>query len=242
MANEEPSDKYRAIGKPLPRLGAEEVVTGSAIYVYDMELPRMLHGAIKRSNLPHAEIISIDKSRAKALPGVLAVITSEDVPTGRRGRGLYDTPTLAQGRVRYVGEPIAAVAAETRELAREAAELIEVRYKELDPIFDPVEAVKENPSVIIHPDLPNYKRFQSQIYRAALDPTRPNVSNRFKVRQGDVDQGFKEADLIVENTFRTHAVQHMHIEPIATIASAEPDGTLVVWTAGQNVYRALEGA
>ncbi len=238
MANEEPSDKYRAIGKPLPRLGAEEVVTGSAIYVYDMELPRMLHGAIKRSNLPHAEIISIDKSRAKALPGVLAVITSEDVPTGRRGRGLYDTPTLAQGRVRYVGEPIAAVAAETRELAREAAELIEVRYKELDPIFDPVEAVKENPSVIIHPDLPNYKRFQSQIYRAALDPTRPNVSNRFKVRQGDVDQGFKEADLIVENTFRTHAVQHMHIEPIATIASAEPDGTLVVWTAGQNVYRA----
>jgi CO/xanthine dehydrogenase Mo-binding subunit len=238
MANEASRVEFRAIGKSFPRLGAEEVVTGRAMYVYDMELPRMLHGAIKRSIYPHAEILSIDKTRAEALPGVHAVISGQDVPPRLRGRGLYDTPTLAQGRVRYIGEPIAAVAAETPELAREAADLIEIRYRGLNPIFDPIEAVKENPTVVIHPDLPRYKRFSSQIYRAALDPARPNVSNRFKVRQGDVEQGFKKADLIVENTFRTHPVQHMHIEPIATIASAEPDGTLVVWPAGQNVYRA----
>ncbi len=238
MANAASPVEFRTIGKPVPRLEAVEIVTGSAVYVYDMELRRMLHGAVKRSILPHAEILSIDKARAEALPGVFAVITSQEISSGLRGRGLYDTPILAQGRVRYVGEPIVAVAAETPELAREAVELIEVKYKELEAIFDPAEAVKEDPRVIIHPNLSRYKRFNSQIYRAALDPARPNVSNRFKVRHGDVGQGFKEADLIVENTFSTHAVQHMHIEPIATLATVGPDGMLVVWTAGQNVYRA----
>lgn len=213
-------------------------MTGKAIYVYDMEFPRMLHGAVKRSVLPHAEIISIDKSRAEALAGVHAVITGQDVPPNLRGRGLYDMPTLAQDRVRYVGEPIAAVAAESHALAKEALELIEVSYKELEPLFDPLESVKEKPPVIIHPNILQYKRFSSQIYRAAIDPSRPNVTNKFKVRQGNVDEGFMQADLVIENTFRTHAVQHMHIEPIATVASAEPDGTLTVWTAGQNVYRA----
>src|SRR5208283_3009423 len=100
MANEVSPVEFKIIGKPLPRLGAEEIVTGSAMYVYDMELRRMLHGAVKRSIFPHAEILSIDKARAEALPGVLAVITSQEIPSGLRGRGLYDTPTLAQGRVR----------------------------------------------------------------------------------------------------------------------------------------------
>lgn len=212
-------------------------MTGKAKYVFDMELPRMLHAAVKRSSVPHAEIVSLDKTSAEALPGVQAVITGQDVPPGLRGRGLYDTPTLARDRVRYIGEPIAAVAAETLAIAKEALELITVTYRELEPIFDPVEAVKEHPPVVVHPNLGSYKRFSSQIYRAAIDPTRPNVTNRFKVRHGDVESGFKQADLTVENTFRTQAVQHMHIEPIATIASAEPDGTLTVWTAGQNVYR-----
>ena len=198
----------------------------------------MLHGAVKRSTLPHAEIVSIDKSRAEALPGVHAVITGDDVPSGLRGRGLYDTPILAKGRVRYIGDPVAAVAADSKDIATEAARLIEVEYKELKPIFDPVEAVKENPEVIVHPDLPNYKRFSSQIYRAAVDPKRPNVTNKFSVRHGNVDEAFKKVDFVFENTFRTHAVQHMHIEPVAAITSAEPDGTLVVWTSGQNVYRA----
>ncbi|MGA2461989.1 MAG: xanthine dehydrogenase family protein molybdopterin-binding subunit [Candidatus Bathyarchaeia archaeon] len=238
MQQSELARDSKVIGKALPRIGAEEVVTGRAVYVYDMELPRMLHGAIKRSPLPHAEIISINKSRAEALAGVHAVITGDDVPAGLRGRGLYDTPILSRGRVRYIGEPVAAVAAETKDLAKEAAELIEVKYKELEPIFDSLVSVKENPPVTVHPDLPNYKRYSSQIYRAATDPSRPNVTNRFKVRHGDVEQGFKEAHLVVENTFRTHPVQHMHIEPVAAIASTEPDGTLVVWVSGQNVYRA----
>jgi CO/xanthine dehydrogenase Mo-binding subunit len=198
----------------------------------------MLHCAVKRSTLPHAEIVSIIKSRAENLPGVHAVISSEDVPSGLRGRGLYDTPILAKRRVRYVGEPVAAVAAETKGIAIEAARLIEVQYRELKPIFDPLEAVKPDPEVIVHPDLPRYKRFSSQIYRAAIDPKRPNVTNKFSVRHGDVEEAFKKADFVFENTFRTHAVQHMHIEPVATIASSEPDGTLVVWTSGQNVYRA----
>jgi len=226
------------VGKPIPRLGAEEIVTGRAVYVYDMELPRMLHGAVKRSTRPNAEIVAIDKTRAETLPGVHAVITGEDVPSGLRGRGLYDTPILAKERVRYVGDPVAAVAAETKDIATRAVELIEVQYRDLNAVFDPLEAVKEHPKVIVHPDLPNYKRFSSQIYRVAVDPRRPNVTNKFSVRHGNVDEAFKKADFILENTFRTHPVQHMHIEPVAAIASAEPDGTLVVWTSGQNVYRA----
>ncbi|HUK51285.1 MAG TPA: xanthine dehydrogenase family protein molybdopterin-binding subunit [Terriglobales bacterium] len=226
------------IGKPYPRIGAQEIVTGRAVYVYDMEMPRMLHGAVKRSTMPHAEIVSIDKTRAEAFPGVHAVITGADVPNGLRGRGLYDTPILAKERIRYIGEPIAAVAAESREAAIEAARLIEVQYRELKPIFDPLEAVKENPDVVVHPDLPRYKRFSSQIYRAAVDPKRPNVTNKFCVRHGSTEDTFKKADFVFENTFRTHPVQHMHIESVAAIASAEPDGTLVVWTSGQNVYRA----
>jgi len=229
---------FHVVGKPLSRVGAEEIVTGRALYVYDMELPRMLHGAIKRSTLPHAKILSIDKSKAEALPGVHAVLTGEDIPTGLRGRGLYDSPILARGRVRYIGEPIAAVAAETKELAKNACELIEVEYRELEPIFDPLESMKQNPPVIVHPDLPNYKRFSAQIYRAAIDPSRPNVTNVFKVRHGDVEQGFKKADFVVENTYRTHAVQHMHIEPVVALASCYPDGTLVIWSSAQNVYRA----
>jgi len=232
-----PSD-LKVVGQPVPRIGAEEIVTGRAVYVFDMELPRMLHGAIKRSALPHAEIISIDKSKAEALPGVHAVVAGEDAPAGLRGRGLNDMPILARGKVRYIGEPVAAVAADSKELAQRAVELIEVRYKELEPIFDHDEAVKQNPRVVVHPDLPRYKRFSSQIYKAAIDPSRPNVTNTFKVRQGDVELGFKEAHSIVENTFHTHAVQHMHIEPIGAIASAEPDGTLAIWAAAQNVYRA----
>jgi len=228
----------RIVGKPLPRLGAREIVTGKAEYVFDMELARMLHGAIKRSILPHAEIISIDKSKAEKLPGVHAVITGRDVPTGLRGRGLYDTPILAHERVRYIGDPIAAVAADSPQIARAAIELIDVKYKELEPIFDPVEAVKHNPKVVIHPDLAKYKRFSSQIYRAAIDATRPNVTNAFKVRHGDITTGFKNADLIVENTFRTQPVQHMHIEPVVAIASIESDDALTLWISGQNIYRA----
>lgn len=202
-----------------------------------MELPRMLHGKIHRSRFPHAEIISINVERALKVPGVHAVITGNDVPDGLRGRGLLDMPILARGKVRYAGEPIAAVAAETLDAAEEAVDLIEVEYKELPALFDPEASLKQNPEVVIHPDIAKYKRLKAQMYKTVSDPSRPNITNYFKIRHGDVEQAFREADLIVENRFSTHMVQHAHIEPIAVLAQFETDGSYTLWTSGQNTYR-----
>src|SRR5271166_4355264 len=121
---EEKKADLKIIGKSVPRVDGKEKVTGTAVYAYDMELPRMLYGKIHRSRLPHAEILSISTEKALKVHGVRAVVTGQDTSQGLRGRGLLDTPILAHGKVRYVGEPIAAVAAETLEAAEEACELI----------------------------------------------------------------------------------------------------------------------
>ena len=225
------------VGKPVVRVDGVEKITGHAVYTFDMELPRMLYGKIHRSRLAHAEIVSIKKDKALKVPGVRAILTGDDVSDGLRGRGLLDTPILAHGKVRYVGEPIAAVAAETLDAAEEAADLIEVEYKELPAVFDPEQALEPNPKVVVHPDIGKYKRLKAQIYKSVFDPVRPNITNYFKVRRGNVDEAFKQADLIIENRFESHMVQHAHIEPIATLARYENNGSYTLWTSGQNTYR-----
>jgi CO/xanthine dehydrogenase Mo-binding subunit len=231
------TEELQVVGKPARRVDGIEKITGMAVFAYDMELPRMLHGKILRSRLPHAELVKIDIERALELPGVRAILTGNDVSDGLRGRGLLDTPILAHGKVRYVGEPVAAVAAETLEAAEEACDLIEVEYKELAAVFDPEKAMEKDPAVVIHPDIGNYKRLKAQIYKAISDPSRPNITNYFKVRKGNAQQGFREADLIVENRYSTHMVQHAHIEPIAVLAKYETDGSFTIWTSGQNTFR-----
>ena len=129
----------RVVGKPIERVDGFEKVTGKATFAVDMELPRMLHGKIYRSRFAHAEILSINIERALTVPGVHAILTGKDVPDGLRGRGLLDTPILAQGKVRYVGEPIAAIAAESLDAAEEASDLIDVEYRALPALFDPEE-------------------------------------------------------------------------------------------------------
>jgi len=225
------------IGRSVPRVDGKEKVTGTAVFAYDMELPRMLYGKICRSRLAHAEILGINKEKALRIPGVRAVVTGQDVSQGLRGRGLLDTPILAHGKVRYVGEPIAAVAAETLEAAEEACDLIEVEYKELPSVFDPEKSMEQNPEVVIHPDIGKYQRLKAQIYKAVSDPARPNITNYFKVRHGNIDDAFARADLIVENRYSTHMVQHAHIEPIAVLSRYETDGSYTIWTSGQNTYR-----
>ena len=230
-------ETLKIIGKPVIRVDGVEKITGSAVFAYDMELARMLFGKIFRSRLSHAEIVKINIQKALSVPGVQAVLTGTDVSDGLRGRGLLDTPILARGKVRYVGEPIAAVAAETLEAAEEACDLIEVEYKELAAVFDPEKAMEQDPEVVIHPDIAKYKRLKAQIYKAVSDPSRPNITNYFKVRHGDVEEAFRQADLVVENRFTTHMVQHAHIEPIAVLAKYENDGSFTIWTSGQNTYR-----
>ena len=214
-----------------------EKITGTAVFTFDMKLPGMLYAVLKRSTIPHGRIIRIDVTKAKALPGVVAVITGNDVPPGLHGRGLLDTPILTREHVRYVGEPIAAVAAESYEKALDAVEMIEVEYEELPAVFDPEESMAENPPAIIHPDLHKYKRLSSKLYKVKTHPTRPNVSAYQQIVYGDVERAFNNADLIIDGVYETVPVQHVQLEPTSIIAQMDAEGNLTVITSGQTPFR-----
>jgi CO/xanthine dehydrogenase Mo-binding subunit len=156
------------------------------------------------------------------MSGVRAVITGRDVPEKRYGPSVFDQHILARKVVRYVGDSVAVVAADSIEVAERALDLITVEYEELSAIFDIEEAWKKNPSVIVHRDLPEYALGKFPPPR--LVPDRPNVCNLRMLRHGDVERGFMEADLIVENTFTTTRLQHCSLEPHVSIAQAEPNG------------------
>src|SRR5574339_265196 len=146
----------QVVGKPTPRVEGELKVTGKALYSADFKFPDSLWGRCLRSPIPYGRIKRIDTSKALEVPGVKAVITGRDVTGLRIGRCIYDTPVLADGVVRFIGEKVAAVAAETEEAAEQALDLIEVEYEEMEPLLDPVEALKPD-APILHPDLLSYK-------------------------------------------------------------------------------------
>jgi CO/xanthine dehydrogenase Mo-binding subunit len=228
---QETRTEHYLVGKSVIRLDAREKVTGAAVYTQDMRFPNMLFGKIKRSTHPHAEIVKVDTSRAERLKGVRAVITAKDVPKTRRGVLVKDTPVLAGDRARYVGDPIAAVAADTLEIAEEAIELIDVEYRDLPVILEPEEAMKKDASVVIHPDFRSYA-----VKYAGAELGIPNLHAYFKVRKGNVEKGFEDADLVVENTFRTNVVQHFTLEPIVSVARVEPDGRITLWESTQHAF------
>ncbi|MDP2931548.1 MAG: molybdopterin-dependent oxidoreductase, partial [Chloroflexota bacterium] len=221
--------KYSVVGTSVPRVDALEKVTGRVKFCSDVRMHGMLYGKVLRSPHAHARIVSIDTSKAAALPGVRAVITGKDVPAKRCGamRYAFDQHVLARGEVLYVGEGVAAVAADTLEIAERAVELIEVNYEELPAVFDVVEAWGTSPPAVLHPDLPSYEQAVPTV-RLELD--RPNVCNHYRVRHGDVEKGFREADLIMENRFTTARMQQVAFEPHTCIASWEVDGSLTVWS------------
>jgi nicotinate dehydrogenase large molybdopterin subunit len=134
--------RFLAVGKAAPRTEGPEKVAGKATYAADIMFPRIVWGKAVRSGFPHARIVSIDTSKAKAHPGVLAVITAQDVPDVLTGRQLQDTPILARDRVRFIGERVAVVGAESREIAEEAAALIDIEYEEWPAVFDPIDAMR----------------------------------------------------------------------------------------------------
>lgn len=221
----------------VPNLYGLEKVTGKALYVSDITLPHILYVGIKRSPLPHALIKRVDTRIAESIKGVVAVITSRDVPKGLHGRGVLDTPILAKDKVRFIGEPVAAVAAESLDKALAACELIEVDYEPLTPLFNVKDAMVEKPLAVLHEDLPRYKRLKSKLYRVAITPDRPNVSALQKIRFGNVEEAFTRADFIISNTYTTEAVQHAQLEPTSIIAKQEPDGSVTVYTSGQTPFR-----
>jgi len=227
--------EYNYIGKSIANVNALPKATGSAEYTSDMKLPGMLYGKVKRSPYPHARIISIDTSKAERLPGVKVVIVGDEKTCpGRFGAGIADEYVLARDKVLYVGDPVAAVAAESEEIAQQAVDLIEVEYEELPAVFDGEEAFKKNPPVILHEDLKNYKTLRSVPPR--LDEKRPNVFNYFRIRHGNVEDGFREADLVFENRFETAMIHHVQMEPHCGVAMVDDTGRLIVWGTSSKPY------
>ncbi len=226
--------EYQVLGKSVPRLDALEKVTGRAKFCGDVSLSGMLYAKVLRSPHAHARIASVDTSRAEKLPGVRVVITGKDVPDKRYGLFIFDQHILARDVVRYAGEAVAAVAADTLDIAEKAIELIEVRYEELAPIFDVDEAWSENPPVVLHPELASYQR--GLFLTPHLVSERPNVNNYFKLRRGDVEQGFREADLVMENRFSLARIHHVEAEPHVWIAQCDPDGGLTMWLGQQGIH------
>lgn len=198
----------RQVGKPLRQVDALGKAQGATVYAGDFQMPNMLHAKVLRSSYPSARIRRLDPAKARALPGVVCVLTAEDVPdarlvadlpgqTGQKRRVRWDAPVLASELVRFVGEPIALVAAETLDIAERVLELIEVEYEPLPVVSDPLEAMKPNARVVFPPD---------------------NVVARWKIRKGDPEAGFAVADMTVENTFSMPFVEHAYLEPEAGVA------------------------
>lgn len=222
------------VGQPIERVDAKPKVTGEAIYGYDLALSKMLYGKIKHSSIPHGIIKRIDTSKAEKLPGVRAIITGKDVPEHRYGLVLFDRYLIAKDRVRFIGEAVAAVAADTPEIAEKAVNLIEVEYEELPAVFDPEEAIKPE-APILHPDLRKYGT--SKVSAPWIPFDIPNLNNYRKVVFGDVEKGFKQSYLIVENVYETSMIQHAYMEPNSCICVYNPDDTYTVYTSTQTPFR-----
>ena len=212
----------KIIGHPTQRLEGPDKVSGRAVYATDVILPGMLWAKVLRSPISFGRIKKIDTRRAAALSGVCAVATGEDVKGRLIGRKIYDMPILAEGVVRFIGEKVAAVAAESEEIAETALELIDVEYEELEPLLDPLVAVRPD-ALLLHP--------QVQHYRGLLHPIEAptNVFVDMKWQKGDVEAGFRDSDIIVENTFTTQAVHQAYIEPHACVVEAAGSAGADVW-------------
>lgn len=223
---------FRSVNRSLPRLEGREKVTGTAEYVHHLQLPGMLHGKIFRSTVPHGHIKKIDVSAAKAVEGVYRVVTIDDIrtviPHPYYGPAFHDQPVLADGKVRFAGEPVAVVLAADRHVAEEAAGLIHAEYEELPAVYDEVEAMTSN--VHVHSELKPAATFPDLKHLQGRAGT--NVALDYKLRRGDVDGGFAKAAHVFEHTFRNQAVMHTPLEPFVTVA--EPgDGRITLHTASQ---------
>lgn len=227
--------EFSVVGRSVPRVDALEKVTGKAKYSADLKLPGMLYAKVLRSPYPHARIVNIDTSKAARLTEIKAVITGKDAPQERVGF-IRDRCLLARDVVRFVGEAVAAVAADTIEAAEEALALIKVEYEELPAVFDAEEAMGQNPSVVIHPDLFRYSLAPLPYPLYRFDPDLPNVYLHRKIRRGDVRKGFQESDLVIENRFSLRRVHQCSLEPHNAIVQPEPDGGLTVWDSTHLLY------
>lgn len=205
-------EEYSFVGKSLPRVDARSKVTGEAVYTADLNLPRMLVGKILRSPYPHAKIVNIDTSKARALKGVHAVVTGKDTAGEKWGVFRYtrDQQLLCVDKVRYVGDEVAAVAAVDEDTAMEALKLIQVEYEELPAVFDCHSAIAPD-APLIHEEYPR------------------NINVAVKIDVGDVESAFKDCALIREDTFVAEEDSYFMTEPYAVVANSCADGSIEIW-------------
>jgi xanthine dehydrogenase molybdenum-binding subunit len=216
------AEKYQVIGQSVIRPDAEDKVTGKAKFSDDLKFDGMLYAAVKRAGIPHGFLRRLDISKAKALPGVEAVLTAEDIP-GEHNHGLviYDWPAMVgiNERVRYVGDSVAIVAAQTQEIAEHAVSLIEAEYDEQPVITNAVQARQA--------DVPN-------LHQSG------NLLKHIKVRKGNMEQGFADANVIMEHTFHTAITDHAFLEPECSIAVPLKNGRMEIYVGSQIPYQDRE--
>jgi len=203
------------IGSNVTRVDAQGKVTGKATYADDLRRSNMIYGKILRSNVPRARLRKVDTSNVINLPGI-TVLTAKDIP-GRNAAGpiIADQPILADKEVNYLGEAVVLVGADSQESAEEALDMIKIDYEPLEAVLDPIEAMEEG---------------APEIHEGG------NLASHAKIRKGNVENGFKESDIVIEGTYKTHMVEHAYIEPEAAVAEVEADGRITVWTCTQHTH------
>lgn len=221
--------QFQFVGKSIPRVDALDKVTGNLKYTSDVTVPGMLHAKVLRSPHSHARIRSIDVSAAVALAGVRAVITGEDSPEEKLGEYVKDRDVLARDVVRFRGEPVAAVAADTAEIAEQAIQLIAVEYEELPAVYDLEEAASREPAAVIHPDLADYVVMQYPHQTIRFPDEMPNGYVHRPLRYGDVEKGFEEADVVTEGRYAVPRTQYAAMERRTVVVQPESDGGLTFW-------------
>lgn len=233
------SQAYQVVGRAEPRSDGEEKVTGQAIYTVDITLPGMAHGKILRSPYAHAKLVRIDASKAEKHPGVYGVITREDQ---RRlamfGAAYKDQTIVAVDKVRYAGDPVAAVAAVDEATAEEALGLIEVEYEELPAVTSIDDALAPGAS-LVHDSSSTGGEMMGHHYEIPEEFLGSNLCYRFSYAKGDVAEGFKKSDYVFEDTFTFPRVQHFSMEPHGTVAQVEGD-RINLWAATQEPFTLRE--
>ena len=225
--------EFKVLGRNYPRVDAYDKVTGRATYASDVYLPGTLACKLLPSTRSHARIVSIDTSKAAALPGVRAVIVGTDFPEVRFGSGaLRDRYVMPRDTVNFIGEPIAAVAANDEATAQEAIDLIEVQYEDLPIVVNPLASMEPGASTV-HPHLEEYEGYGFTMGH--------NVSTLLDADRGDVDQAFKDADVVVEDVYRSQGINQGFLEPMACVADVEPNGRLVIYASTQGPYQIRAG-
>ncbi len=220
---------FKVIGKSIPKFDALEKTTGEAKYIADITFPGSLHIKVVRSTIPHGYIKNIDSTKAMEIKGVRGIITGENIDF-LAGICIHDQPPIAKGKVRFVGEPVAAVVADSEKIAKEASKLVKIEYEKLPHVIDPIEALKAD-APLIHENLGEY------FHLPTFNP-KPgtNIFHHYHIEKGNIERGLREADVVIERDFGFPHIAHAQIEPHGAIAKWSRGNELHIYSSTQGPF------